>query len=408
MVTSRFGEEESVRYSGLAKLTIMKLPPIVSFPPSTLRNKIVPEEWEACVDAWTTLVAIHLRLSAQDFISISTNDDSLVTFLVSYVYEVSRKPSGEDHLNGFNARLLWRECFLLAHRFLSGGRIPQPLLDWTFLADLSSTYVKSIDLRKLFESLWNRHAMLLEPGFQKLRHSLVGDLEKVSSDKSEDLASTIHRFEPLLYVSQGVSGLFMVGSDFLDALFAGYMNASQSLQRRILAVTYLGLVSLLGGVPNLSLLLDHLYGLKSLADIEEKRRQNTRSLVIDLVTNTPLIRKLQGSIGGTEAARAKSLINSLETFRDPKERRHIRPKTNKGKGRATADDNGEIHVHRMSLVTQIQDLFPDLGSGFIVRLLDEYSDNVELVTTHLLEGSLPPHLRDADPTKELYVFPSIA
>ncbi|KAH0566391.1 hypothetical protein GP486_000213 [Trichoglossum hirsutum] len=379
----------------------MKIPPIASFPPSTLRGNIVPEEWEACVDAWTTLVAIHLRLPVQEFISISANDDSLAAFLVSYVYEMSRRPGSEDRLNGFKARLLWRECFRLAHRFLSGNRIPQPLLDWTFLADLSSIYLKSIDLRKLFGSLWDRHAMRLEPGFQELRRSLVGDLEKVSSDKSEDLASTLRRIEPLLYVSQDISRFFMVGSDFLDALFSGYMNASEFLRRKILAVTYLGLISLLEEVPNLSLLLDHLYGLKNLVDIEEKRGQNTRTLVLDLVTNTPLIRKLRSSIGGTEAARAKSLINSLETFRDPKERRYIRLKTNKGKGRATEDDNGEIYAHRMSLVTQIQDLFPDLGWGFIVRLLDEYSDNVELVTTHLLEGSLPPHLRDADRTKEL-------
>ncbi|KAH0542086.1 hypothetical protein FGG08_003466 [Glutinoglossum americanum] len=393
--------------SKLGIIAIMKLPPIAPFPPPTLRKEILPGEWEACIDAWITLVTIHLRLSAQDFISNSMGDSSSIVFLTSYVHEVSHRSDSEVCFDGLKARSLRQVCFLLAHRFLSGDIILPLLLDWTFLADLSSAYVKSISLRKLFESLWARHAMLLEPGFQKLRHSLVLDLEKVNGNKFEDLADTLCRIGPLLYVSQGVSRFFMVGSDFLDALFAGYMNASQSLQRRILITAYLGLVSLLGEIPNSSLLLDHLYGLKDLAEVEEKTREGTETLVSDLVTNTPLVRKLRDGVSGADAARAKSLIGSLEAFRNPKGKRHIRRKTNKGKGRAAVEEigqvpfDGEVHVHRMSLVMQIQDLFPDLGSSFIIKLLDEYSDNAELITSHLLEGSLLPHLHGGDRTEEL-------
>jgi activating signal cointegrator complex subunit 2 len=54
----------------------------------------------------------------------------------------------------------------------------------------------------------------------------------------------------------------------------------------------------------------------------------------------------------------------------------------------------------MSLVTQVQDLFPDLGSGFVMKLLDEYQDDVEQVTAHLLDDSLPPHLADLDRSEQ--------
>lgn len=59
----------------------------------------------------------------------------------------------------------------------------------------------------------------------------------------------------------------------------------------------------------------------------------------------------------------------------------------------------------MSIVTQIQDLFPDLGAGFIVKCLDEYNDDIEQVTAHLLEDSLPAHLAAADRSEKLYVLP---
>ena len=55
----------------------------------------------------------------------------------------------------------------------------------------------------------------------------------------------------------------------------------------------------------------------------------------------------------------------------------------------------------MSVITQVQDLFPDLGAGFVVKLLDEYNDNAEKVIAHLLEDSLPPHLTEADRSEQL-------
>jgi activating signal cointegrator complex subunit 2 len=128
----------------------------------------------------------------------------------------------------------------------------------------------------------------------------------------------------------------------------------------------------------------------------------------DTVTNTPLLAKLRRSVGGKTPERLIKLLDSLETLRSPsiarpKKRTHRKP-SNKGKGRQTAAQDHEIHIHRMSYVTQIQDLFPDLGAGFVMKLLDEYEDNVEQVTAHLLDDSLPPHLQSLDRSEQAPIF----
>ncbi|CAJ0945019.1 unnamed protein product [Ranitomeya imitator] len=49
-----------------------------------------------------------------------------------------------------------------------------------------------------------------------------------------------------------------------------------------------------------------------------------------------------------------------------------------------------------SLVSQVKDLLPELGEGFILRCLEEYGHNPEIVINHLLEGNLSPHLQELD------------
>ncbi|KAM4708013.1 activating signal cointegrator 1 complex subunit 2 isoform 2-T2 [Discoglossus pictus] len=51
-----------------------------------------------------------------------------------------------------------------------------------------------------------------------------------------------------------------------------------------------------------------------------------------------------------------------------------------------------------SLVTQVKDLLPDLGEGFIVSCLEEYGHNAEKVINNLLEDNLSPSLQGLDRT----------
>ncbi|KAI7886336.1 hypothetical protein K492DRAFT_233608 [Lichtheimia hyalospora FSU 10163] len=53
-------------------------------------------------------------------------------------------------------------------------------------------------------------------------------------------------------------------------------------------------------------------------------------------------------------------------------------------------------VEEIAKISQIQDLFPDLGQGFIKACLLEYNDDVETVIMQLLEDNLPPKLAEMD------------
>ncbi|KAL9000877.1 MAG: hypothetical protein Q9169_000632 [Polycauliona sp. 2 TL-2023] len=156
--------------------------------------------------------------------------------------------------------------------------------------------------------------------------------------------------------------------------------------------------------PKFSTLLDHLYDLKS--------SKKGDPLLTALCTTTPFVRKLKSQVTGPEAARAERLIHELSLLRgtnasQPKRSKPSRNHASKGKGIQMDEHEhtalrGDVHVHRMSLVAHVQDLFPDLGSGFISTLLDEYNNDTEQVTACLLDDSLPPHLKSMDHSKVIY------
>jgi activating signal cointegrator complex subunit 2 len=240
---------------------------------------------------------------------------------------------------------------------------------------------------------------------QKTKSSLIKTLDSKRPGEAEGL---LDRLVPLLKVSPEAGTFMLTGSDFLDSLSAAYAQASDSLRRKLVTTAHLGLAALLQGQkPNYSLLSDHLYSLKTGAN---------KDFVADLVTNTSLLRKIRDGATSPEANRLKNTAASLSEFERPsiaRPKKLVRRKVDKGKGKAQDDEyghgafSGEVHVHRMSLITQVQDLFPDLGSGFVVKLLDEYNDNVEEVISHLLEDSLPAHLAKADRSEKLPTSPAV-
>jgi len=247
--------------------------------------------------------------------------------------------------------------------------------------------------------IWARNGQALEKLLQQEKVTVLETLSNASVKPTiafRDLAD-------ISFASPQAGMILMTGSDFLDALAGAYQNYAGARQRKdlelLVATTYIGLTSLQKvETPNTSLLMDHLYNLKSQADRDFSRP----SLLADLVTNTPLIAKLTGSALSKQTDRLHKLLDVLETYKSPSLSRSRRPAkqvSDKGKARLL-QPNTEMHMHRMSLVTQVQDLFPDLGSGFVMRLLDEYGDDVEQVTAHLLEDSLPEHLRALDRSEQ--------
>ncbi|KAF9421493.1 hypothetical protein BGZ94_008821 [Podila epigama] len=66
-----------------------------------------------------------------------------------------------------------------------------------------------------------------------------------------------------------------------------------------------------------------------------------------------------------------------------------------GTGHVSMDDEEE-YVKRTLLISQLQDLFPDLGDGFLEACLKAMRDDPEAVTMSLLEENLPAHLASMD------------
>ncbi len=391
----------------------MALPPLPPFPPVNVRKDIAAEDWKAGLAAWDALIELYLRSSEAGFLKSITEVDSIHTFLSTYIHE--HASSSSTPLQASQSHPLHRNVFLLIHRVLSTSTsMREPLRDWTFLADLAIVYSRAQSLRLLLQGLWKRRKDDLEPGFLGLKERLLAHMDgprKTASD--EDLALLLKRLTPLLQISPDIASLFMVGSDFLDGMVNAYQRSPQSSKKLLVRVTYLCLLSLIKTEkPNISLLIDHLFSLRTSSHSSQDDRKGADSLAVGLVSTTPFLSQVRDRLQGANATRAEVALSSLEataTSLGLHYQKPIRRKAGKGKapthGEATNEyghgDFGEIHVHRMSLVTQVQDIFPDLGAGFVFKLLDEYHDDVEQVTAHLLEESLPPHLRNADRSETL-------
>lgn len=384
---------------------------MVPFPEAAWRNHIVPEEWEACLDSWIALASAYLSVPTSEFARQVKTNETLPAFLTSYAAGLAQSHEVPLSTNLSKSKELRKLCFLLSSRLLELEHPPASLLHWEFLADLSKVYGQN-NGGKLATLAWKRHLSSLELSLTSLKSSLIQELEAGLKGDLKEAESRLKRLNHLLHASPQAASFFMAGSDFVDALVSCYKLMNPPLRKVIVSTIYLCLVGLINGEkPNFSSLVDQLYSLKATAEAHKAGPTNVNdSLVAELVTDTPVLKQIQQRIetSGSGSVRAKSILTSLSDYKKvggggiSRPVRANKKKTSKGKAvDVQGIGHGDIHVHRLSLVSQVQDLFPDLGSGFIVKLLDEYGDNVEVVIGHLLEDSLPPHLAQADRAEEL-------
>ena len=348
---------------------------------------MMPGQWELCLDSWILLTQRYLMLPAKAFAMKAIKDRSVVQFLVSYVqdYQLPRDDKTQQ---------LRKESFLLVHRVMTEVKpLPSRLSEWDFLANLSLVYAKSKALSSLLNDSWNQ-TLDGSSSIENQKRSLIKILEAASANS--DLETVLTQVVALLRACYRYGQFLMLGSDLMDAFSSAYERVEPSLKKKIAMVVYFCLTSLMGPEPKISTLLDHLYSLKA------------TSLIKAIVETTPFLQRLRDQTSGQDSGRARSLIESLKTYEKDhhgRPKRPIRRKINKGKGRANDGYGhgalGDVHIHRLSLVSQVQDLFPNLGSGFIVKLLDEYNDDTALVTDHLLNDDLPLQLKEADRSEEL-------
>ncbi|KAI4182345.1 MAG: hypothetical protein L6R41_006031 [Letrouitia leprolyta] len=362
----------------------------------------MPDEWELCLDAWILLAEGYLLLSLESFSSKIAKDPSISRFLSSYVESNTQVPN--PSISDPKSIRLKQKCYLLTHRCLSElKQKPPPLLEFPFLSELSILCADSPSLKPLLHDLWRTQD--LSKKLQKHKSSLIQSLEDATKkDEPSELETILVRTAALLRVCPAYGQFLLLGSDFIDAMSTVYPTFGPYMQQKLVVITYRCFLSLLDPLnPRYSMLLDHLYSLYS--------SQDSKPLLSAVCSSTPFMRKLRGRIAGPEAIRAEKLIQQLSVFEGKgalslRRKKPTRTKVSKGKGKQKDEYGhgafeGNMHIHKMSLITQIQDLFPNLGSGFAIKLLDEYGDDPEQVIAHLLDDSLPPHLRSLDQSENL-------
>ncbi|KAJ8606561.1 hypothetical protein MRB53_040861 [Persea americana] len=375
---------------------------IAPYPPRSVRQGLSADVWTSYTNVSTTLLEKILTLSGPDFRQTLEKSTSIETFLLSYVLETSAEASGSQHVPD---PLLRRQAFLVTRRILlDPKRSGNELLSTTFLAALSKTYRHSKSLPELFTLLW----LIAESELAKLFGNLKSDMVKnLTTPSVETGSSSLELAAALAHATPRGAAMLIAGSDMLDAATEAYPTLNDKRQSELLVLIYLCLVALLQGQSrNHSLLFDHLYGLRAVTSTSDNTRKASLSLLQDLVAETPLLAKMQNAMNGKESARASTLIKALRDMRRPgdsqKRSRPHHTQVRRANGKKTVNGHdSHLHVHQLSLVTQIQDLFPDLGSAFVIKLLDEYDNDVEQITAHLLEDSLSAHLSGVDRSADL-------
>ncbi|OKL58109.1 hypothetical protein UA08_06476 [Talaromyces atroroseus] len=403
----------------------MDLPLLIPVPPSAVRKTIPNEEWGATLDAWILLTELRLHLSKKDLGDCAHADRFNATFLASYfaAFDDARLHGGSSSVQGSSkkTRQLRRAVFLLTRRyFLDVLPTADAMLDWRFLGDFSQCYHSSSTLKELLLEVWQRYEAKISASVEKGKAEIMQRLSDTTGSKpavsrsAADVVLELRRMSILASALPHVGHLLMTGSDYLDSLHESYKatlstgkDGWEELRNALVANVYVGLTSLLKvPKPNLSLLLDQLFTLKVSSKVGSSgRNRRTPELLSDLVCSTDILIRIERYLVSAPQKRGQDLISSLREYQQEMKsyhnRHYQRHKKRKGKGKAAAGDDESVHAHKLSLVTQIRDLFPDLGDGYVVRLLDYYNDNVETIVAHLLENSLAPELQTLDTTQPL-------
>jgi activating signal cointegrator complex subunit 2 len=374
------------------------LPSFAPFPPASVRKNISHGNWKSCLECWTLLAQASLLLCSKDFFPRVAKEQSLVDFIISYMTE-SAQSSCYYESNVEKEKILRREIFLLTHRiFIEVVPVPLKVLQHGFLGDFSIVYNRYGTTKSLLESLWDRENFEENSTMRDNKNSLIRLLGYSHQAPVMEVDRALLRTVAMLRVSFQYGQFLMLGSDVLDALATAFEKGSPAYRSKIMIIGYFSLICLLETRrPRIPTLLDHLYSLQS--------AYLSSSLLRNIASSTPLLRQLREKLSGHELDRAQPLMQELQAFENTATRRpknRLPSKANKGKDKAlNRAPLNDMHVHKMSLVTQIQDLFPDLGSAFIVQLLEEYDDDTEQVVAHLLEDSLPNHVEQTDRAENL-------
>jgi hypothetical protein len=154
-----------------------ELPPMARYPEAGWRAHMMPEDWNASLDAWIILAEAHLSLSPPEFEILSIKDESLSAFLLSYTFQMASSHDVGQSLDPTGkSKTLRKYSFLLTKRLLETSP-PETILSWAFLADMSKFYGKTM-ATKLLGTLWKPFPpRALEFSLASVKSSLISGLD---------------------------------------------------------------------------------------------------------------------------------------------------------------------------------------------------------------------------------------
>lgn len=384
------------------------VPPLVVYPSKDVKLSLPATEWEACLDSWLWSLEYRLRLPATQFRNFDfSHESSGVDFLHSLfeAFPDHEKSSSLDQ----KERLLVKRAYLLSRRLLLETSHPLNCANdrlVRFLALASRTFHTVADWKVTLRKLWATNKTQLTAAVEEWRRIMSTDM--AASLESPTMVEKIRQFNAFLKVSADAGLVLMTGSDYLELLIETYSSkakapAASPLRKVLTEHVFYSLRSLMSdGSQHPSLLLDHLYFLRSESEQLSKSNPSHPTLGSSLVCSTSFLRHLAADDAINSNKRGQGLIDSLGVYRQHNLQLHPPTTTPRkklsatGKGKAKASPEEHMHMHKASQISQIHDLFPDLPNQYIMALLDHFGNDTEVVIAALLEpDSLPTHLHDA-------------
>lgn len=374
---------------------------IASFPPLEVRGLITHEQWMNTTRIWRVVLNQHRKDLDAGTATISAKA-SLINYLYSY-YEALAQSSGEypeirSQIGGV--------CYEVLVYFLQQSQPSSKLLSASFLSCVLRVHpLAAADTR--FTSAYQCHTLdvaSLQPSRKQATQALLSS-SKNDERRVKESTSLLAEILGLAMASIDAARFFAASPELLESLCVSYHETNDASQQKDLALLmYILLTSLLkeskAEKPSLALLLDQLYSVEQWTVSRSDGQGATPSLLRDLVRSTPLLVTLRSLAGDTKSARADAVIDSLSKYALHSDGGGMKdPTSNPLISTGHVDDS--LHMHQMSVVSQVQELFPELATGIILRLLDKYGDNVEELTAHYLEGTIPPELLFEDATTAL-------
>lgn len=371
------------------------VPSLPLYPPESIRSQVPPEEWQACIDVWLFAIDYRLRLKSDHFSHFKlTQDASGLSFLLSYMHGCEQRTIAFE--SGSPETKLHHHCYFLLKRLLLTTKTPfgcTAAVLFEVLGCGSTVFYAISDWKSTLRQLWKRNPSQIKVAVESGKSAIV----KNSPSNTEALISNLGYLKMLVRCLPEIAMTVVAGVDYLESLMDCYHSYSIGVQREATESTYYSLRFLMSDAQkHPSLLQDTFFELKSEAERMQKNEPARQNLLSSILCSTPILRRLKSDPEIANGKRGQGLIEALSVYRQNTMHLHPPPTTNrkqKGKGRANTSE--ELHMHKASKISQLHDLFPALSNGYVLRLLDHFSDDVEAVTAALLEpDSLPPELQD--------------